>query len=63
MSDPTRRKGDDWWRHTFLWIAVVLAVFPPLYVETAAFNGDQTLSGTSLIPRSFTNKPLKFSSV
>ncbi|MFM8645194.1 MAG: sugar ABC transporter permease, partial [Actinomycetota bacterium] len=59
MSDPTRRKGDDWWRHTILWIAVVLAVFPPLYVVTAAFNGDQTLSGTSLIPRSFTLENFK----
>ena len=54
MSDPTQRRGDDWWRHLILWVAIALAVFPPLYVITAAFNADQTLSGTSLIPRSFT---------
>ena len=54
MSDPTQRRGDDWWRHLILWVAIALAVFPPLYVITAALNADQTLSGTSLIPRSFT---------
>jgi arabinogalactan oligomer/maltooligosaccharide transport system permease protein len=59
MSDPTRRRGDDWWRHLILWFAVALAVFPPLYVVTAAFNADQTLSGSSLIPRAFTLENFK----
>lgn len=59
MTDPTRRKGDDWWRHLILWLAVVLAVFPPLYVVAAAFNADQTLSGSSLIPRVFTLENFK----
>ena len=59
MSDPTQRRGDDWWRHLILWVAIALAVFPPLYVITAAFNADQTLSGTSLIPRSFTLENFK----
>ena len=38
MSDPTKRRGDDWWRHLLLWVAVAIAVFPPLYVITAAFK-------------------------
>lgn len=59
MSDPTQRRGDDWWRHLILWVAIALAVFPPLYVITAAFNADQTLSGTSLLPRSFTLENFK----
>jgi len=59
MSDPTQRRGDDWLRHLILWVAIALAVFPPLYVITAAFNADQTLSGTSLLPRSFTLENFK----
>jgi len=59
MSDPTQRRGDDWLRHLILWVAIALAAFPPLYVITAAFNADQTLSGTSLLPRSFTLENFK----
>ena len=59
MSDPTKRRGDDWWRHVILWVAVAVAVFPPLYVITAAFNADQTLSGTTFLPRSFTLENFK----
>jgi arabinogalactan oligomer/maltooligosaccharide transport system permease protein len=42
-----------------LWGAVVVALFPPLYVITAAFNADQTLSGSSLVPRAFTLENFK----
>ena len=42
MSDPTQRRGDHWWRHLVIWVVICFAVFPPLYVVTAAFNGDQT---------------------
>ena len=44
----------DWWRHLVALIAVVIALFPIAYVASAAFNADPTLSGASLIPRSFT---------
>lgn len=52
MTKPRIRSGDNWWRHTLVIIAIGIAIFPPLYVITAAFNGDQTLSGSSLIPDS-----------
>lgn len=54
MTDLAVRRGDHWWRHVLIILAIVVAVFPPLYVITAAFNADQTLSGSSLIPRSIT---------
>jgi len=59
VSDPTQRRGDDWWRHLVIWVAIVIAVFPPLYVVSAAFNADQTLSGSSLFPRSLTFENFK----
>ena len=42
----------NWWRHIVALIAIVIAVFPILYVASAAFNADQSLGGTSLVPRS-----------
>ena len=59
MSDPTQRRGDHWWRHLVIWVAIAVAVFPPLYVISAAFNADQTLSGSSLVPRSITFENFK----
>ena len=44
----------NWWRHPIGIAAVVVALLPLAYVVTAAFNGDQTLRGSSLIPRSVT---------
>jgi arabinogalactan oligomer / maltooligosaccharide transport system permease protein len=44
----------DWWRHLVAIVAVGIAIFPVLYVASAAFNADQSLGGTSLIPRSVT---------
>ena len=59
MSDQTNRYNDHWWRHLVVWLAVCVAVLPPLYVVTAAFNADQTLSGSSLIPRALTLENFK----
>jgi arabinogalactan oligomer / maltooligosaccharide transport system permease protein len=54
----TRRKrprgGGMWWRHVVALIAVLFAIFPIVYVVSAAFNADQTLGGASLIPRDVT---------
>lgn len=43
-----------WWRHAIAVIAIVIALFPVAYVLSAAFNGDSSLSGSSLIPRDVT---------
>jgi arabinogalactan oligomer/maltooligosaccharide transport system permease protein len=49
-----RSLGDNWWRHVIGVIVVIWALFPVAYVISAAFNGDSTLNGASLIPRSLT---------
>lgn len=43
-----------WWRHAIAVIAIIIALFPVAYVISAAFNGDSSLSGSSLIPRDVT---------
>jgi arabinogalactan oligomer / maltooligosaccharide transport system permease protein len=43
-----------WWRHAIAVIAIMIALFPVAYVISAAFNGDSSLSGSSLIPRDVT---------
>jgi arabinogalactan oligomer/maltooligosaccharide transport system permease protein len=44
----------NWWRHLVALAAIAIAVFPIAYVASAAFNADQSLGGTSLIPRDVT---------
>ena len=44
----------DWWRHLVALAAVAVALFPVVYVASAAFNADQSLGGASLIPRDVT---------
>lgn len=51
---PKRSFGDTWWRHLVALIAVAFAIFPAVYVVSAAFNADQSISGASLIPREVT---------
>lgn len=48
------RLGGNWWRHIIGIVAAVWALFPVAYVVTAAFNGDSTLNGATIVPRSFT---------
>jgi arabinogalactan oligomer/maltooligosaccharide transport system permease protein len=45
---------DTWWRHLIALLAVAAALFPVAYIVSAAFNGDNSLSGSSLIPRDVT---------
>jgi arabinogalactan oligomer / maltooligosaccharide transport system permease protein len=45
---------DTWWRHLVAIVFAVIALFPPLYVLSAAFNRDPSLTGASLIPAHFT---------
>jgi arabinogalactan oligomer/maltooligosaccharide transport system permease protein len=43
-----------WWRHVVGIVAVGFALFPIAYVASASVNADQSLSGTSLVPREVT---------
>jgi arabinogalactan oligomer/maltooligosaccharide transport system permease protein len=58
VATGRRKKGrgfaDTWWRHLIALIGVVIALFPVAYIVSAAFNGDNSLSGSSLIPRKLT---------
>ena len=54
-----RRRGPSvfrgmWWRHLIAIVAVLFALFPIVYILSAAFNSDQSLSASSLVPRSLT---------
>ena len=44
----------DWWRHLVGITAMVFALFPVVYVVSAAFNADASLTGASVIPRKVT---------
>jgi len=58
VAERRRKKrpslADTWWRHAIALFAVVIALFPVGYIVSAAFNGDNSLSGSSLIPRKLT---------
>jgi len=49
-----RKLGPNWWRHAIGILAGVWALFPVVYVVSAAFNADSSLSGASVIPRKTT---------
>lgn len=38
------------WRHLIAWIAIVAAIFPVLWVVSAAFTEDPSISSSSIIP-------------
>jgi arabinogalactan oligomer/maltooligosaccharide transport system permease protein len=48
------RFGGNWWRYLVAVLALAFALFPVLYVVSAAFNPVPSLSSASLIPESFT---------
>ena len=61
MTTVVRRKrtfGEWWkdlgWRHVIAFIAIAFAIIPILWVISAAFSADPTISSGSLIPREFT---------
>ena len=45
---------DTWWRHLVGIVAVGFALFPIWFVASAAFNDDNSVDGTSFLPRNFT---------
>jgi arabinogalactan oligomer/maltooligosaccharide transport system permease protein len=48
------RLPDTWWRHAIALAAVVVSLFPVAYIVSAAFNGENSLTGSSLIPHRVT---------
>ena len=48
------RLADTWWRHMIALGAVVVSLFPVAYIVSAAFNGNNSLTGSSLIPKRVT---------
>jgi len=57
-AERRRKKGpslaDTWWRHAIALCAVVVSLFPVAYIVSAAFNGNNSLTGSSLIPKQVT---------
>ena len=49
-----RELRSTWWRHLIAVFAVLFALFPIAFVISSAFNADQTLGGSELIPRRVT---------
>ncbi|HSP73762.1 MAG TPA: ABC transporter permease subunit [Gaiellaceae bacterium] len=55
LAKPKRPKlRDTWWRHLVGIVAVLFALFPIWFVASAAFNRDDSVSGTSFLPTHFT---------
>ena len=52
--EPKASFRDTWWRHLVGIVAAVIALFPVAYIVSSAFNADQTLSGSTLIPTHMT---------
>ena len=54
---PRRPKlADTWWRHLVAIVACLIALYPVWFIASAAFNADQSVSGTSYLPTHFTLK-------
>src|SRR5207245_2912671 len=52
---PRRRAfRDTWWRHAVGIVAAVFALFPVVYIVSAAFNQNDSLSSASVFPQRFT---------
>lgn len=45
---------ETWWRHLVGICAIVISLFPVVYVVSAAFNADSALQSASIFPRHFT---------
>ncbi|HEY3181522.1 MAG TPA: sugar ABC transporter permease [Gaiellaceae bacterium] len=49
-APPRPKVKDTWWRHVVGLLAIGFALFPVVFVTSAAFNADDSISGTSLWP-------------
>jgi len=52
-APPKRRPKfkDTWWRHIVAIIAMLIALFPVIYVVSSAFNASNTLQAAQIIPQ------------
>ena len=52
-APPKRRPKfkDTWWRHIVAIIAMLIALFPVIYVVSSAFNASNTLQAAQVIPQ------------
>jgi len=53
-APPRLKLRDTWWRHAVGIIAVLISLFPVVFIVSASFNRDNSVSGTSIIPTHFT---------
>jgi len=51
---PRPKLSETWWRHIVGIVACVFALFPIWFVASAAFNADQSVSGTGFLPLHWT---------
>lgn len=53
---PSRRPklSETWWRHIVGILGCIVALFPVWFVASAAFNRDQSVSGTTFLPTHWT---------
>ncbi|HET7571483.1 MAG TPA: sugar ABC transporter permease [Gaiellaceae bacterium] len=53
---PQVRFRDTWWRHAVGIVAALVSLFPVWFLVSAAFNADDSVSGTSFLPTHPTTK-------
>ena len=53
-APPRLKLRDTWWRHVVGIIAVVVSLFPVVFIISASFNRADSVSGTSILPTHFT---------
>jgi arabinogalactan oligomer/maltooligosaccharide transport system permease protein len=51
---PRAKLSETWWRHAVGVVAAVVALFPVWFLVSAAFNADDSVSGTTYLPTHFT---------
>jgi arabinogalactan oligomer/maltooligosaccharide transport system permease protein len=51
---PHAKLSDTWWRHLVGVVAMLVSLFPLWFLLSAAFNADNSVSGTTYLPTHFT---------
>jgi arabinogalactan oligomer/maltooligosaccharide transport system permease protein len=54
VHKPQHRLRDTWWRHIVGSIALIVSLFPVVYIVSSAFNRDQTIGGAQVVPQHVT---------